>query len=93
MLSKQSAFIYTSRDFSDILWILPIFFYDAVSVTLEAKIEFFNINGFFIKILQTDVNPFLKIAYQVLVKDLLRKYPQWSHDCIAVVGNISSKNV
>ncbi|KAE8698440.1 Beta-adaptin-like protein A [Hibiscus syriacus] len=28
----------------------------------------------------------------VLVKDL-RKYPQWSHDCIAVVGNISSKNV
>jgi hypothetical protein len=30
---------------------------------------------------------------QVLVKDLLRKYPQWSHDCIAVVGNISSKNI
>lgn len=30
---------------------------------------------------------------QVLVKDLLRKYPQWSHDCIAVVGNICSKNV
>lgn len=29
----------------------------------------------------------------MLVKDLLRKYPQWSHDCIAVVGNISSKNV
>ncbi|KAJ6794132.1 beta-adaptin-like protein A [Iris pallida] len=29
----------------------------------------------------------------VLVKDLLRKYPQWSHDCIAVVGNISSKSV
>ncbi|XP_031487150.1 beta-adaptin-like protein A isoform X1 [Nymphaea colorata] len=29
----------------------------------------------------------------VLVKDLLRKYPQWSHDCIAVVGSISSKNV
>ncbi|XP_016696388.1 beta-adaptin-like protein A isoform X1 [Gossypium hirsutum] len=29
----------------------------------------------------------------VLVKDLLRKYPQWSHDCIAVVGNISSKNL
>lgn len=29
----------------------------------------------------------------VLVKDLLRKYPQWSHDCIAVVGNISSQNV
>ncbi|XXG55950.1 hypothetical protein AAC387_Pa03g3497 [Persea americana] len=29
----------------------------------------------------------------VLVKDLLGKYPQWSHDCIAVVGNISSKNV
>ncbi|KAL3633462.1 hypothetical protein CASFOL_022224 [Castilleja foliolosa] len=29
----------------------------------------------------------------VLVKDLLRKYPQWSHDCIAVVGNISSNNV
>ncbi|XP_074276520.1 beta-adaptin-like protein A [Silene latifolia] len=29
----------------------------------------------------------------VLIKDLLRKYPQWSHDCIAVVGNISSKNV
>lgn len=27
------------------------------------------------------------------MKDLLRKYPQWSHDCIAVVGNISSKNV
>jgi hypothetical protein len=27
------------------------------------------------------------------VKDLLRKYPQWSHDCIAVVGNISSKNI
>lgn len=32
-------------------------------------------------------------SLQVLVKDLLRKYPQWSHDCIAVVGNISSKNV
>ena len=30
---------------------------------------------------------------QVLVKDLLRKYPQWSHDCIAVVGNISSQNI
>ncbi|KAI4316157.1 hypothetical protein L6164_024163 [Bauhinia variegata] len=29
----------------------------------------------------------------VLVKNLLRKYPQWSQDCIAVVGNISSKNV
>lgn len=29
----------------------------------------------------------------VLVKDLLRKYPQWSHDCIAVVGNVSSKHV
>ncbi|PON76494.1 AP-1, 2,4 complex subunit beta [Parasponia andersonii] len=29
----------------------------------------------------------------VLVKDLLRKYPQWSHDCIAVVGNISCKNI
>ncbi|CAH2073042.1 unnamed protein product [Thlaspi arvense] len=29
----------------------------------------------------------------VLVKDLLRKYPQWSHDCISVVGGISSKNV
>nr|ATG71013.1 AP4B [Cupressus duclouxiana] len=29
----------------------------------------------------------------VLVKDLLRKYPQWSQDCIAVVGNVSSKNV
>ncbi|XP_021735609.1 beta-adaptin-like protein A [Chenopodium quinoa] len=29
----------------------------------------------------------------VLIKDLLRKYPQWSHDCIAVVGSISSKNV
>ncbi|GMJ15887.1 Adaptor protein complex protein 4B [Hibiscus trionum] len=29
----------------------------------------------------------------VLVKDLLRKYPQWSQDCIAVVGNISSKTV
>ncbi|XP_078431781.1 adaptin family protein [Wolffia australiana] len=29
----------------------------------------------------------------VLVKDLLRKYPQWSHDCIAVVGNISGKSV
>ncbi|KAL8101676.1 beta-adaptin-like protein A isoform X1 [Apium graveolens] len=29
----------------------------------------------------------------VLVKDLLRKYPQWSRDCIAVVGNISSKNI
>lgn len=27
------------------------------------------------------------------MKDLLRKYPQWSQDCIAVVGNISSKNV
>lgn len=30
---------------------------------------------------------------QVLVKDLLRKYPQWSQDCIAVVGNISSRSV
>ncbi|KAM7493242.1 hypothetical protein LguiB_027851 [Lonicera macranthoides] len=29
----------------------------------------------------------------VLVKDLLRKYPQWSQDCIAVVGNISSQNI
>ncbi|KAG0560601.1 hypothetical protein M758_10G187600 [Ceratodon purpureus] len=29
----------------------------------------------------------------VLVKDLLRKYPQWSHDCIAVVGSVSSKTV
>ncbi|AED91685.1 beta-adaptin-like protein A [Arabidopsis thaliana] len=29
----------------------------------------------------------------VLVKDLLRKYPQWSHDCISVVGGISSKNI
>ncbi|KAJ0089953.1 hypothetical protein Patl1_12876 [Pistacia atlantica] len=29
----------------------------------------------------------------VLVKDLLRKYPQWSHDCIAVVGSISTQNV
>eukprot|EP00249_Psilotum_nudum_P021679 c28199_g1_i1 orf=558-3068(-) len=29
----------------------------------------------------------------VLIKDLLRKYPQWSHDCIAVIGNVSGKNV
>ncbi|XP_047327888.1 beta-adaptin-like protein A [Impatiens glandulifera] len=29
----------------------------------------------------------------VLVKDLLRKYPQWSNGCIAVVGNISSKSI
>ncbi|KAL3680710.1 hypothetical protein R1sor_023666 [Riccia sorocarpa] len=29
----------------------------------------------------------------VLVKDLLRKYPQWSHDCIAVVGGVSSKSI
>lgn len=29
----------------------------------------------------------------MLVKDLLRKYPQWSQDCIAVVGSISSKNI
>lgn len=36
---------------------------------------------------------FMSSFMQVLVKDLLRKYPQWSHDCIAVVGNISSKNV
>jgi hypothetical protein len=36
---------------------------------------------------------YLKLKLQVLVKDLLRKYPQWSHDCIAVVGNISSKNI
>jgi hypothetical protein len=36
---------------------------------------------------------YLKLKFQVLVKDLLRKYPQWSHDCIAVVGNISSKNI
>ncbi|RLN23563.1 beta-adaptin-like protein A [Panicum miliaceum] len=35
----------------------------------------------------------IKTKMQVLVKDLLRKYPQWSHDCIAVVGNISSKNI
>ena len=35
----------------------------------------------------------LSSSVQVLVKDLLRKYPQWSQDCIAVVGNISSKNV
>lgn len=27
------------------------------------------------------------------MKDLLRKYPQWSHDCIAVVGSVSSKTV
>lgn len=27
------------------------------------------------------------------MKDLLRKYPQWSHDCIAVVGNVSTKHV
>jgi hypothetical protein len=27
------------------------------------------------------------------VKDLLRKYPRWSHDCIAVVRNVSSRNV
>lgn len=33
------------------------------------------------------------VVLQVLVKDLLRKYPQWSHDCIAVVGNISSKSI
>ncbi|RZS25097.1 hypothetical protein BHM03_00058253 [Ensete ventricosum] len=40
-----------------------------------------------------DSYPYYQIIDQVLVKDLLRKYPQWSHDCIAVVGNISSKNV
>lgn len=27
------------------------------------------------------------------MKDLLRKHPQWSHDCISVVGGISSKNI
>ena len=27
------------------------------------------------------------------MKDLLRKYPQWSQDCIVVVGNINSKIV
>ncbi|CAM6096190.1 unnamed protein product [Calypogeia fissa] len=29
----------------------------------------------------------------VLVKDLLRKYPQWSHNCIAVVGDVSRESV
>ena len=37
--------------------------------------------------------PYLNCSMQVLVKELLRKYPQWSQDCIAVVGNVSSKNV
>lgn len=36
---------------------------------------------------------YINFGLQVLVKDLLRKYPQWSHDCIAVVGSVSSKTV
>lgn len=36
---------------------------------------------------------YVNFCLQVLVKDLLRKYPQWSHDCIAVVGSVSSKTV
>ncbi|CAN5950832.1 unnamed protein product [Sphagnum jensenii] len=39
------------------------------------------------------VNPMPNAQVCVLVKDLLRKYPQWSHDSIAVVGNVSSKSV
>lgn len=43
--------------------------------------------------MSTRSTQFWSYFLQVLVKDLLRKYPQWSHDCIAVVGCISTKNV
>lgn len=43
--------------------------------------------------MSTRSTQFRSYFLQVLVKDLLRKYPQWSHDCIAVVGCISTKNV
>ncbi|CAK9877187.1 unnamed protein product [Sphagnum jensenii] len=41
----------------------------------------------------TCCTPLPEVGQVVLVKDLLRKYPQWSHDSIAVVGNVSSKSV
>jgi hypothetical protein len=40
-----------------------------------------------------NVKFWVTVVSQVLVKDLLRKYPQWSHDCIAVVGGVGKESV
>lgn len=33
------------------------------------------------------------LPLQVLVKDLLRKYPEWAESCVAVIGGVEHSNV
>ncbi|KAG2599252.1 hypothetical protein PVAP13_5KG383200 [Panicum virgatum] len=65
------------------------------SNTYEIALQQYDVNAIVDRLLQflEMDKDYVTAETLVLVKDLLRKYPQWSHDCIAVVGNISSKNI
>lgn len=68
---------------------------ESIRAVGQIALQSYDVNGIVDRLLQflemdTD---YVTAETLVLVKDLLRKYPQWSQDCIAVVGSVSTKSV
>ncbi|GJP44368.1 hypothetical protein CLOM_g3749 [Closterium sp. NIES-68] len=68
---------------------------EAIRAVGQIALQSYDVNGIVDRLLQflemdTD---YVTAETLVLVRDLLRKYPQWSQDCIAVVGSVSSRSV
>ncbi|CAI5470132.1 unnamed protein product [Closterium sp. Yama58-4] len=68
---------------------------EAIRAVGQIALQSYDVNGIVDRLLQflemdTD---YVTAETLVLVRDLLRKYPQWAQDCIAVVGSVSSRSV
>eukprot|EP00271_Cylindrocystis_brebissonii_P008450 TRINITY_DN22760_c0_g1_i1.p1 TRINITY_DN22760_c0_g1~~TRINITY_DN22760_c0_g1_i1.p1 ORF type:complete len:662 (-),score=187.19 TRINITY_DN22760_c0_g1_i1:319-2133(-) len=68
---------------------------ESIRAVGQIALQSYDVNGIVDRLLQflemdTD---YVTAETLVLVKDLLRKYPQWSRDCISVVGAVSSRSV
>lgn len=66
---------------------------EAIRAVGRIALKCYDINGVVDRLLQflemeTD---YVTAETLVLVKDLLRKYPEWSQDCLAVVGTVSGQ--
>eukprot|EP00850_Spirogloea_muscicola_P011386 SM000070S21352 [mRNA] locus=s70:581897:587414:+ [translate_table: standard] len=61
----------------------------------QIVLQSYDVNGIVERLLQfLDMDTdYITAETLVLVRDLLRKYPQWSQDCIAVVGGVRSSSV
>ncbi|KAJ7530415.1 hypothetical protein O6H91_14G003300 [Diphasiastrum complanatum] len=68
---------------------------EAIRAVGRIALQLYDVNAIVDRLLQflEMEKDYVTAETLVLVKDLLRKYPQWSHDCIAVVGNVSSNTV